>query len=246
MSHASTFSNTKAADSRGSRVCSYGHELEAADEVTIDPDGDLRLRVGEQSCMSHCTSTSSKSSREDSVHSRHRATEFLVDSKALSRASPVLSKMLFGGFLESQKPDPSSGERWLVCLPDDDIKAMSILLHIMHCRFDKPLRLVGSKALKRLYRIAVATDKYDCVRLVQPWTKSWLPTAADRASQECSCQDLHLISWIAWEFGSQSVFEEAFKKLVWNATPNDISFGDVLEPTGLQGTINHSSVDLLI
>ena len=245
MSHASISSDVKVAVSRDSRVCSYGYELETADEVTIDPGGDLHLRVGEGFCIKRYASESSESSLEDPVHTHHRATEFLVDSKALSRASPVLSKMLYGDFVEAQKPDPCSGKRWLVSLPDDDIKVMSALLHIMHCRFDKLLRLTGSISLNYLYKVAVATDKYDCIHLVQPWIKYWLPVAADRASW-ASCQDLHVISWIAWEFGSQSVFETAFRKLVWNTTPNEVSFGDVLEPTGLQGTINHPTVDLLI
>ena len=243
MSHASTFSNTKAANSRDSRVCSYGHELETPDEVTIDPDGDLHLRVGQVLCVEghDCESFEVL----EGIFLDNDAMEFLVDSKALSRASPVLSKMLYGSFVESQKPDSSDGKRWLVCLPGDDAEVMSALLHIMHCRFDKLLQFTDFLCLDSLYTVAVATDKYDCVHLVQPWIRSWLPVAADHVS-EASCRDLHIISWIAWEFGSQSVFEKAFKKLVWNATPNDISFGAVLEPTGLQGTINHSSVAMLI
>ena len=218
------------------RVCSYGYEVPPAHEVTVDPDGDLYIRVGEGSCMDGAdTSEVFGALFGDPVHVHPQATEFLVDSKALSRASPVLSRMLNGGFTESQRPDPSTGEKWIVRLPEDDIEAMSTLLHIMHCRFDKLLRLTNTILLGHLYQIAVTTDKYRCTHLVQPWIKPWLAVTVEHLPK-ASCYDLQVILWIAWEYGSQSIFEAAFKKLLWDANQYSVYFFDVLEPTGLQGT----------
>lgn len=219
------------------RVRPYGHEALVAREVTVDPDGDLYLRIGERSGKDGLdTSKVSKALFKGSVHVHPRVTEFLVDSKALSRASPVFSRMLNGGFAESLRPDSSTGEKWVVRLPEDDIKAMSMLLHIMHCRFEHPQRLTDSFLLRHFYQIAIATDKYCCTHLVQPWIIFWLIDMATCYFPTASCHDWQMISWIAWEYGSQEILEVAFQRLLWEAGQHSVYFSNVLEPTGLQGT----------
>lgn len=74
---------------------------------TFDPNGDLRLVIGEQKA------------------------ESVVCSRSLARASPIFNKMLYGAFSESK---PVEGD-WHVELPEDDPYALCFLLNIIHGPF---------------------------------------------------------------------------------------------------------------
>lgn len=71
--------------------------------TTIDPDGDLKLVVGDEKVT------------------------FLVDSRTLRRQSGVFKAMLFGGFIEA-----SQGSDWTVELPEDDPDALEVVLNLVH------------------------------------------------------------------------------------------------------------------
>ena len=177
-----------------------------------------------------------------SNHSHTEVMEFLVDSRALVRSSPVFAKMLHGPFAESKKGRKDTKEKgkgkqpekveenednkqdeeqdhenddgqWRITFPEDNIVAMDTLLHIMHCRFDKTPPIQQAIGLEDLYHIAVLTDKYDCTTLVRPWVPSWLIVASSFVN-DGSIVQLERISWIAWEFGDSALFEKTVQSLV--------------------------------
>lgn len=196
--------------------------------TTIDPMGDLYLQVGVVICQLLFDV-------ENGGHRHSRAEEFRVDSRALSRISPVFMKMLNGPFAESNKP--GEDQKWRVALPDDNVKAMGTLLNIMHCQFGNLPAVTGASGLEDLYQIAVLTDKYDCTALVRPWATSWL-AAASALVPNAFTNDLEKISWVAWEYGDKTLFERATRSLIIQLnkkTPFAFFFWTTLEPKGLKG-----------
>lgn len=196
--------------------------------TTIDPMGDLYLQVGVVICQLLFDV-------ENGGHRHSRAEEFRVDSRALSRISPVFMKMLNGPFAESNKP--GEDQKWRVALPDDNVKAMGTLLNIMHCQFGNLPAVTGASGLEDLYQIAVLTDKYDCTALVRPWATSWL-AAASALVPNAFTNDLEKISWVAWEYGDKTLFKRATRSLIIQLnkkTPFAFFFWTTLEPKGLKG-----------
>ncbi|KAK1981485.1 hypothetical protein LZ30DRAFT_592637 [Colletotrichum cereale] len=139
--------------------------------VVYDKDGDLIICVGPES-------------------RRYR-----IDSKTLSRSSPVFKKMLFGGFAESR---PSDGGDWTVDLPDDDSTSMDIMLNIVHGAFEFVPEYLS---LKHLYSLLALTEKYDATRLLRPWARAWIQNEAikDQTGEP------ELLS-VAWEMGDSGLF----------------------------------------
>jgi hypothetical protein len=144
------------------------------------PDGDLNLDIGENGIA-----------------------RFIVDSNVLTRASQVFKAMLRGGLAESQT---MPGCAWVVSLPEDDPKALAILLCIMHFRFDE---LPATVSVVDLFNITVLSNKYD-LTFLKPWAKNWIASLPDRQPGEAIAPRL----WIAWELGSQSDFEKTLDDLV--------------------------------
>ena len=154
-------------------------------DIQIDAAGDLKLLVQHG---------------EDWV-------AFQVSSKAMSLASPVWRAMLDpnGPFKESQ-----SGHNEIT-LPDDDSKALLILLLAAHLRFqDVPEEL----SFEHLLEVCVLCDKYDCITLVRPWISRWqarhIPLARIRRHEEWL--------FIAWTTGDEATFERIGQRLTFCAT----------------------------
>ncbi|KAI0600582.1 hypothetical protein F4775DRAFT_590140 [Biscogniauxia sp. FL1348] len=169
--------------------------------LSIDEDGDLTLHVGEFRCSHICE----EEEGEDENQLSYGA--FTVCSKALSRASPVMKKMLYGGFAESKKP---GNNPWTVHLPEDDPKALEVILNIIHLRFDQVSS--GVTTLDDLYNITVLTDKYDLTHVIRPWVAKWRrKTMVDKSSwQESQVADGYFEKrlWIAWELGDLKDFTD--------------------------------------
>ncbi|KAK1963416.1 hypothetical protein LY78DRAFT_641532 [Colletotrichum sublineola] len=146
--------------------------------VVYDKDGDLTIRVGS------------------------RLRPYRVDSKTLSRSSPVFKRMLFGGFAESR---PSDGGDWVVDLPDDRSASMEILFRIVHGAFEMvPTQL----SLGDLYTVLAHTEKYDATRLLRPWAKTWLhnPVVRNQTGEpELLC--------VAWELGDSDLFRQVMEAM---------------------------------
>ncbi|KAI1486906.1 hypothetical protein F5X96DRAFT_687967 [Biscogniauxia mediterranea] len=170
--------------------------------VVLDPDGDLYLVVGEPRCILHIrykesgSNNKSPQANRTANHTHQNPVTFLVCSKALSRASPVWKRLLYGGLPESK---PADGTKWKVFLPKDRPEPMATILNIIHSQFrDIPS---GNKVtLGVFYQIVLVAEKYDVMHVLQPWCDRWviatglLTTNPDRFSMEDFNQALH-ISW---------------------------------------------------
>lgn len=125
-----------------------------------------------------------------------------VSSSALSLASPVWKKCLFPPWNTDDKPVEE-----LDC-SEDHASALFILLSIAHLEFAKvPIKKIE---YERLRQLGILCDKYDCVRLVEPWLESWLRD--EDIESLYSGQEGWLM--IAWVFRREEVFENLAVKLV--------------------------------
>ncbi|KAF4913002.1 hypothetical protein CGCVW01_v010980 [Colletotrichum viniferum] len=151
--------------------------------VVLEEFGDLQLRVG-------------------SDHT-DQPTIFLVCSRTVARSSPVLKRMLYGGFAESLSAQTKK-ENWVVDLPDDRPDSFKVFLHVMHGHFDQvPSRI----AIDNLYLLLVLLDKYDSIGLIRPWAKPWLKGIK-------TSESLQLALYIAWNLGHKETFQSKMTKII--------------------------------
>ncbi|KAJ0382461.1 hypothetical protein COL922a_012526 [Colletotrichum nupharicola] len=151
--------------------------------VVLEEFGDLQLRVG-------------------SDHTE-QTTIFLVCSRTVARSSPVLKRMLYGGFAESLSAQTKKENR-VVDLPDDRPDSFKIFLHVMHGHFDQvPSRI----AIDNLYLLLVLLDKYDSIGLIRPWAKPWLKGIK-------TSESLPLALYIAWNLGHKETFQSKMTKII--------------------------------
>jgi hypothetical protein len=153
--------------------------------VTMDPDGDLILRVGSGTAA--------------------EITEFQVCSAALRRNSPVFKSMLYGPWTES-KPPENSESQWVVHLPDDDRSGMEIILDIVHGNFD---RVQASPEPLVLYDVVVIADKYDMFKCLRPWASDWRKEVVRRLDKVCNPLLVH----VAWELGDETSYVNGLRDL---------------------------------
>ncbi|KAF7534128.1 hypothetical protein G7054_g6491 [Neopestalotiopsis clavispora] len=178
-------------------------------QVVIDPDGDLRLRVGATECIG-----------SEDGHGHRQTTVFVCESKTLSRASPVWKAMLYGPWKESRNQNSSQGE-WVVELPDDHPGAMTTILNIIHSHFEKVPPVEGKHAVEVLYELCVLSDKYDLGKVLRPWAKTWLQPLRNEYSPGWMLEGgtgfdwtLHKKLWVAWELGDQFLLESTLLEMV--------------------------------
>lgn len=145
--------------------------------LSFDDDGDLYLLVGA---------------------ARH---SYRVCSRALSRASPVFSRMLYGGFAESK---PARGT-WTVALPEDNAIAFYTLMNIIHGRFAKVPAQVDRD---RLLQITILTDKYNMTEVLRPWSRQWIEPLVSEFSDG---RGYEACLWISWELGHVALFRKTVK-----------------------------------
>ena len=113
--------------------------------VRFDDDGDLTLIVGPLE--------------------QH----FLVCSRALSRTSAVFKTMLHGPFMNS-RPSSAVGP-WVLTLPHDNENSARLVVEIIHAELDNiPTELT----LRELYEALIFADKYDMLKVLRPWVKTWI------------------------------------------------------------------------
>lgn len=142
--------------------------------IEFDPRADITLKVGREKKL------------------------FSACSRALSRASPVFERMLYGHFTES-KTRLAEGEEWVVELPEDDSAPMEVFLNISHSHFGRVPRRMP---LDELYELAVLSNYYDCTRLLEPWINGWMASIEVRDSSVSMAKAL----WVSWEFGRKEAF----------------------------------------
>ncbi|KAI1637797.1 hypothetical protein F4809DRAFT_603385 [Biscogniauxia mediterranea] len=207
--------------------------------VVLDPDGDLSFLVGQNQ-----PNASWGLKAEGPII-------FVVCSRTVSRASPVWKTLLYGGFAESKRPITSNSSEWLVELPEDNPKAMSTILNIIHSRFENLPRISDSISLVDLYQLTVLTDKYDLTTVLRPWATSWMHSLHDSndywANFLLPGANLRRHLWIAWELGDLDHLRKTAKEMILTHTgnisqskPGDITFNltsHILDIPGLEDMV---------
>ncbi|KAK5718575.1 hypothetical protein LTR15_008306 [Elasticomyces elasticus] len=94
-----------------------------------------------------------------------------VSSAALGLGSPVFKAMLSVRFREGH--ELALNFRIDVPLPDDDGEAMNILCNVLHHR-NKAV-LDNWPQTDMMVKVAILSDKYDCIEAMMPTAKCWLP-----------------------------------------------------------------------
>ena len=168
-------------------------------ELTVlDEDGDLIIQV----------------SAETSEPER----AFQVCASTMRRASPVWKRMLFGPWIEAK---PSTGE-WVVALPEDKPSPLSVLLGIIHGKFQFliPSWRIASHDFAFVSDVLVVADKYDLFDCLRPWAADWLfPVESD--SKLTGHEVLQRMD-VVWELGSQDKLSYILKTLIFVSTEADI------------------------
>ncbi|KAK4184391.1 hypothetical protein QBC35DRAFT_391772, partial [Podospora australis] len=154
--------------------------------VKIDEDGDLTLWARSPDWVEN---------------GRDLECLFLVDSRALRRASPVWKSMLYGGWAEGK---PTDGSQWVVSLPEDDPRALKVLLQAAHSKVDD----VDEDDPDVLFTTIILVDKYDAMTLIGSWVYSY--------KKEILNDGLtwHQRAFVAWHLGDAVWFAEACHHLV--------------------------------
>lgn len=156
-----------------------------SDFVVVDRRGDLRLKVG-------CE----PGTRDDCW----QRVDFLVCSRTLARASPVLDRMLYGPFIEA-KHDPKDSSSWTVALPEHKPASMEVFLNIAHASVDRVPHILS---VSQLYDLAALTNYYDATPLLSPWIDVWMASMLE-ISRDANMLQPKLL-WISWEFGRMETF----------------------------------------
>ena len=193
--------------------------------VVLDEDGELFLSVGNSPTI----------------------TRFQVCPATMRRTSRVWKAMLFGGWSETK---PTSGP-WNVSLPEDSSEAMRVVLAIIHGRFEL-LPPDSDWSLRGVYDIICMLNKYDIVKIIRPWVKTYMelangdltnyapplfsvPRSTASARREQSL-------YTAWELGNETLFVQRATEICLIATTS--SFGFSIQLCNDDGTAL-SSIDHL-
>ena len=134
--------------------------------------------------------------------------EVRVSSKVLSLASPVFKKMFGPFFAEgaSVAADNPSG----VYLPDDDADALISLCYLLHFQGHK---VSDTPTLELLEKLAILTDKYDCVGSISQWMAFHLTDAAREAEKSTTNGRLLFPAYV---FDHPGVFRAVTKHMVYS------------------------------
>ncbi|ETS76449.1 hypothetical protein PFICI_11836 [Pestalotiopsis fici W106-1] len=199
--------------------------------VDIDERGDRVLHIGTNKCEID----------NDGNHHHTEAMRFRVCSRALSRLSPVLGVLFFGPFLEANQD--------MVYLPEDDPKAMKILLYIAHGQIDPVYEVAdrypgdedSHRLLEDLYDIFVVANKYLVTQPLRPWTSSWssalLPLTRPSSNIKDHCERLEKLLYISSEVGHFEMYNKAFLSLVSHHQNDREMFSTTLEPDGVKDRV---------
>ncbi|KAI1276956.1 hypothetical protein F5Y07DRAFT_364594 [Xylaria sp. FL0933] len=226
-------------------TCSYTSQ--ETNLQVIDPDGDLSLQVGQIKCANISAGDGSQD------HEHELPVTFIVCSKALSRASRFWKRLLYGGFAESKPSSASSASDWLVELPEDNPKAMTIVLNIIHCQFESIPGINDPIGIEDLYQLTVLADKYDLTAILRPWASTWMEFIENNFEPFSSTPEVERLSWIAWVMGDFELYRRAVEHLV-SYCPVDVDgdlqssigdktvplFSSTLEPPGLHELLKRS------
>ncbi|KAF4955864.1 hypothetical protein FGADI_4259 [Fusarium gaditjirri] len=152
--------------------------------ICFDQSGDLYLKVGQSP-----------------------GRIMLVDSRALSRVSPRLKEIIS----LNHKDTKDCGD-WTIELPDDDSVPFTVLLNLIHTRFEKvPTKI----SLKKLYGACILTRKYEMAQVLRPVAERWFKALGT------STEDYGVFfkkAFVAWELGFSEELSDMVGHVVLNCS----------------------------
>lgn len=147
---------------------------------------------------------------------------FLLSSRHLSLASPILKAMLSGGWSEGVKA-ASDGLYDLVA-EGWDTEALATVMSIIHGRWSAVPRTV---TLEMLASIAVVVDYYDIREPLELISPLWMKAFNASLVPNSICRGLLLWILISWVFKDEAIFAQSTKVAILRSTreltiPEDI------------------------
>jgi hypothetical protein len=152
--------------------------------VEVVPDGDCILTVGPEKV------------------------KMRVNSLFLKAASEPFRAMLGPGWKEGNKLRDGA-DAVEIPLPDDDATAIQLLCAVVHHQNGSDT-IPRQLAVRTILNIAMAADKYDCVRALKFASESWLQPSWDRVD------DLMVLAAAAYLLENAEAFWEITKKMILN------------------------------
>ncbi|KAM3066352.1 hypothetical protein ACMFMF_010314 [Clarireedia jacksonii] len=134
----------------------------------------------------------------------------VVSSQHMCLASPVFKAMLQGEFREGK--ELKEMKKINLPLPDDDLEAMKILVHIIHCKLKHvPLKV----DLNLLTDIAILVDKYRMHEVTMIMAPIW----SEGVDKDTWKQYDNIIRWIfiAWVFDMHEKFQSATQVMLYSS-----------------------------
>ena len=160
--------------------------------MVLDPAGDVRLQISNASI--------------DSERS------FLVSSKVLSLASPVLRSLLGPHFKEGSQMRSSTGTCPTISLKEDDPEMMDIMLSVIHFKCENVPPILTPE---RLASLAIHCDKYSCAVSMRPWAMVWFANIPKSPQDNEKCGFLMLASYILLPEKFPDFSAVAARNLTW-------------------------------
>jgi hypothetical protein len=136
---------------------------------------------------------------------KDRRVRLLVSSKVLSLVSHIFAAMFASWFKEGlSSNNPSSSEKPVIALPEDDAEALTLLCKLAHYQTRRVSKCPNTACLKKF---AIVCDKYDCVGVFTHTSTMWL-----KARLHVSDAEEHTsILFVAYVFD----LPDAFSAVLW-------------------------------
>lgn len=106
---------------------------------------------------------------------------YLVSSHTLSIASKIWKKITNpAGFKSLETESWNEVTVKVMHLEDDDWKALEIIFNVIHLQID---RIPSKVSFDLLRKIAVVCDKYECGKVLRPWSGIWMKEFYAKATE---------------------------------------------------------------
>lgn len=102
-------------------------------------------------------------------NSKSEVVGFLISTSLVKPASKVFRRLFEGHFVEARSFEEQ--ERPYIQMYEDDADSMAIVLRVLHHDHES---LPKELDREQIARLAIHSDKYDCVGVLRPWILSWI------------------------------------------------------------------------
>lgn len=155
---------------------------------------------------------------------------FLLSSRHLSLASPVLRTMLSSKWIEGAQDD--SDGLYHVPSEDWDSEALATVMNIVHGRWSLVPRIVS---FEMLAKIAVIVDYYDIREPLHLILSLWMETYTASSIPTSLCRDVVLWILVSWVFKKDVFFQQATKVAILRSTDDFHVPSDIPIPSSVIG-----------